>query len=74
MQRLVLPDHQLDEDAALHRGRRVTFEALKVDLAMIPFLLIGGALGILILSKMPQKLFENIIQVIVVLCAVYLFF
>ena len=53
---------------------RVTFEALKVDLAMIPFLLIGGALGILILSKMPQKLFENIIQVIVVLCAVYLFF
>lgn len=34
---------------------------------MIPFLLIGGALGILILSKMPQKLFENIIQVIVVL-------
>ena len=37
-------------------------------------MLIGGALGILILSKMPQKLFENIIQVIVVLCAVYLFF
>ena len=53
---------------------RITFEALKVDLTMIPFLLVGGALGILLISKMPQKLFENIIQVIVVLCAIYLFF
>ena len=53
---------------------RITLEALKVDLTMIPFLLVGGALGILLISKMPQKLFENIIQVIVVLCAIYLFF
>ncbi|MDR0932815.1 MAG: hypothetical protein LBM70_07360, partial [Victivallales bacterium] len=53
---------------------RITAEALKIDLGMIPFLLAGGAAGILILAKMPQKLFENVIQVIVVLCAIYLFF
>lgn len=49
-------------------------EALKIDLMMIPFLLIGAALGILLLSRMPQKLFENIIQVLVVLTAIKLFF
>lgn len=53
---------------------RITMEALKIDLMMIPFLLIGAALGILLLSRMPQKLFENIIQVLVVLTAIKLFF
>jgi len=53
---------------------RVTADALPVALAMIPCLLIGGALGILILSKMPQKVFEQVIQVLVVICAVKLFF
>ena len=53
---------------------RITMEALKIDLVMIPFLLIGAALGILLLSKMPQKLFENIIQVLVVATAIKLFF
>jgi len=53
---------------------RITTQALHIDLMMIPFLLAGGALGILILSKMPQKVFESVIQVIVVLCAVKLFF
>ena len=37
-------------------------------------MLIGAALGILLLSRMPQKLFENIIQVLVVLTAIKLFF
>ena len=53
---------------------RITMEALKIDLTMIPFLLIGAALGILLLSRMPQKLFENIIQVLVVVTAIKLFF
>ena len=53
---------------------RITMEALRIDLVMIPFLLIGAALGILLLSKMPQKLFENIIQVLVVATAIKLFF
>ena len=56
------------------REGRITMEALKIDLVMIPFLLIGAALGILLLSKMPQKLFENIIQVLVVATAIKLFF
>lgn len=53
---------------------RITLKALRVDLVMIPFLLLGGVLGILILSKLPQKIFENIVQVVVVLCAIYLLF
>lgn len=53
---------------------RITMEALKIDLMMIPFLLVGAAFGILLLSKMPQKLFENIIQVLVVVTAIKLFF
>ena len=56
------------------RDGRVTADALPLALSMIPCLLIGGALGILILSKMPQKLFETAIQILVVLCAVKLFF
>ena len=50
------------------------FSSLKQYMALTPtteglvmsVLLIGAALGILLLSKMPQKLFENIIQVLVV--------
>lgn len=53
---------------------RVTAEALPLALSMIPCLLAGGAIGILILARMPQKVFENVIQVIVVLCAIKLFF
>lgn len=41
---------------------------------MIPFLFIGGALGVFLLAKMPQKLFENIIQILVVITAIKLFF
>lgn len=53
---------------------RITAQALHIDLMMIPFLLVGGALGILILSKMPQKVFESVVQVIVILCAIKLLF
>ncbi len=53
---------------------RITPQALLVDLTMIPFLILGGVTGILLLSKMPQKLFEGIIQWLVIICALYLLF
>ncbi len=53
---------------------RITLQSLQTDLLMIPFLLIGGILGVLLLAKMPQKLFEGIIQVLVVVTALKLFF
>lgn len=48
---------------------RITLESAKLDLCMIPFLIAGGALGILLLRKIPQKIFETIIQVLVVIAA-----
>ena len=51
---------------------RITFSAFKADLAMLPLLLIGGALGILFINKINQKVFETIIQVLIVATALYL--
>ena len=51
---------------------RVTWQSVKLDLCMIPLLLLGGFIGIVLLKKMPQKLFESIIQILVVAAAIKL--
>ncbi len=51
---------------------RVTLNSIFLDLSMIPFLLLGGFLGIVLLRKLPQKIFENIIQILVVIAAIRL--
>ncbi len=51
---------------------RITPEVLMIDVWMIPLLLFGGFLGVKLLRRMPQKLFENIVSVIVVLTAIRL--
>ena len=51
---------------------RVTLNSIFLDLSMIPFLLLGGFLGIVLLRKPPQKIFENIIQILVVIAAIRL--
>lgn len=51
---------------------RITLESLWIDLCMIPFLLLGAAAGILLLPRMPQKLFEAVIQILIVVTAVKL--
>lgn len=53
---------------------RITWQSIQMDLCMIPFLLAGGAAGIFLLRKMPQKLFENIIQALVFIAAIKLLF
>jgi uncharacterized membrane protein YfcA len=40
---------------------------------MIPFLVISAGVGIWLLPKIPQKLFENIIEVLIVITALKLF-
>ena len=49
---------------------RITREVLFVDLWMIPLLVAGGFLGIVLFKRLPQKLFENIVMVLVVAAAV----
>ena len=51
---------------------RITWSSFQLDLLMIPFLIAGGALGILLLRKLPQKIFEAVIQLLVVVAAVRL--
>lgn len=53
---------------------RITGESIMVDLAMIPVLILGAATGILLLRKIPQQIFERIIQVFVIAAAVKLLF
>ena len=49
---------------------RITREVLLADLWMIPLLVAGGFLGIVLFKRLPQKLFENIVMVLVVVAAV----
>ena len=51
---------------------RITWSSFQLDLCMIPFIIIGGALGIFLLRKLPQKIFEVIIQALVVVAALRL--
>ena len=49
---------------------RITREVLLTDLWMIPLLILGGFLGIVLFKRLPQKLFENIVMILVVVAAV----
>ncbi|MDD3886537.1 MAG: sulfite exporter TauE/SafE family protein [Victivallaceae bacterium] len=51
---------------------RITFEALKIDALMIPFLLLGAWAGVKLLPKMPQRIFELVIEVLIFISAVRL--
>ena len=51
---------------------RVTWESVKLDLCMLPFIILGGFLGIVLLRKLPQKVFKAIIQILVVVASVRL--
>ena len=44
--------------------------SLKADITMIPLLIAGAALGILLLNKLPQKRFEQIVQALAALGAI----
>ena len=48
---------------------RITGQSFLLDLCMIPFIILGGALGIFLLRKLPQKVFEIIIQILVAVAA-----
>lgn len=53
---------------------RITAESVKADLGMIPLLMLGAFLGILLLNKIPQKMFEKIVLFLSAIAAVKLFF
>lgn len=55
----------------LYEGR-ITMEAFRADLAMLPLLFLGAVLGILFIRKAPQKVFELIIEILIAISAIKL--
>ena len=53
---------------------RITMASVRADLAMIPLLLVGAVIGIWLLKKMPQKVFEKVVLILSAIAAVKLFF
>lgn len=51
---------------------RVTGETLKIDLAAIPFLIVGAVVGVLALKKIPQKRFNAAMWILAAAAAVKL--
>jgi uncharacterized membrane protein YfcA len=50
----------------------ITAESIRMDLLMLPFIIIGAVFGIVALKKMPQRVFEITIQVLAAAAAVKL--
>ena len=53
---------------------RITASSMRADISMIPLLVVGAALGILLLNKLPQKRFEQIVQALAALGALKVIF
>ena len=51
---------------------RVTFASLCAVLPMLPLILIGAVLGVLFVKRAPQKFFEAVVEIIVIVSAVKL--
>ena len=51
---------------------RVTAASLRAVLPMLPLILIGAALGVLFVKRAPQRFFEIVIEIIVIVSAVKL--
>lgn len=51
---------------------RITMQSFMADMGMIPFLLLGAYLGIVLLRKLPQKVFENAVLFLSAIAAVRL--
>ena len=53
---------------------RITLQSIQMSLAMLPVMIFGAVAGVLLFRKIPQKVFDNIIQVFVVAAAVKMLF
>lgn len=53
---------------------RITLASFRADLAMIPFLLLGAAAGILLLKRLSQEYFNLLVLIFSVLAGIKLLF
>jgi uncharacterized protein len=52
----------------------VTWSTLGTDLALLPLVLVGSLVGVLVMKKLPQKIFDITAQILAVLGGIRLFF
>ncbi len=52
----------------------ITKESLKLDLMMLPLIALGAAAGIVFLRRIPQKIFNSLVQILAAAAAVKLLF
>jgi len=52
----------------------MSVESLLLDFVMLPFIALGGAAGILVLKRIPQKVFNVVVQILAATAAVKLLF
>lgn len=52
----------------------MTVESAKLSLMILPFILAGAAAGILLLKRIPQRVFTAVVQVLAVAAAIKFFF
>jgi len=52
----------------------MTAESIKLDLMVLPFILIGAVAGVLVLKRIPEKVFGIVVQILAAAAAVRLLF
>lgn len=52
----------------------ITWQFLKIDLALIPLIVAGGAVGVFFVKKLPQKAFDATIQILAAVAGLKLIF
>lgn len=52
----------------------ITLQSIKLDLMMLPLIVLGAAAGILFLRRIPQRVFNSLIQILAAAAAVKLLF
>ena len=52
----------------------ITFGSLQVNFMLLPFVIVGGILGVKVMRRLPLKTFENIMRVLAVLGGIKLLF
>ncbi len=50
----------------------ITIESLTTDLVLLPFILAGGVAGIFLVHRLPQEIFNRIIEILAAATALYL--
>ena len=51
---------------------RITFESVKIDIMMLPLIVVGAVIGIFVLKRIPQKWFNIVVQLLALAAAIKL--